>query len=152
MALRKIITEENPILRKVSKEVKVFDENLWELLDDMKETLIKAQGAGLASPQVAVLKRVFIVMVNNAYLEFINPKILSQSGSQNGNEGCLSIPKQFLKVKRPRKVTVEFFDRFGNKMTLTCEDFMARAVCHEYDHLDGILYVDRVKEQQENNA
>lgn len=151
MALRKIITEENPILRKVSKEVKNFDENLWELLDDMKETLIKAQGAGLASPQVAVLKRAFIIMVNNDYIEFVNPKILSQSGSQKGNEGCLSIPKQFLKVKRPRKVTVEFFDRFGNKMTLTCEDFMARAVCHEYDHLDGILYVDRVKEQEEEN-
>jgi peptide deformylase len=91
-------------------------------------------------------------MVNNNYIEFVNPKILSKSGSQNCNEGCLSIPKQFLNVKRPRKVTVEFFDRFGNKMTLTCEDFMARAVCHEYDHLDGILYVDRVKEQQEDNA
>jgi len=146
MALRKIITQENEILRKKSKVVTKFDESLWFLLDDMKETLIKAQGAGLAAPQVAVLKRVFIVMVNNSYIEFVNPTITKISGTQTGQEGCLSIPKRFEQVTRPKKVTVEFFDRFGNKMVLTAVDFMARAICHEYDHLDGVLYVDHVRE------
>lgn len=147
MAIRKIITEENEILRKTSKLVTRFDENLWELLDDMKETLIKANGAGLAAPQVAVLKRVFVVMVNNSYLEFVNPKIVKTSGTQSGQEGCLSIPNKQYKVIRPQKVTVEFYDRYGNPMTLTAVDFMARAICHENDHLDGILYVDRVEKK-----
>lgn len=145
MALRKIITQENEILRKKSKVVTKFDESLWDLLDDMKETLIKAQGAGLAAPQVAVLKRAFIVMVNNDYIEFINPTITKVSGVQTGQEGCLSIPKRYEQVTRPQKVTVEFFDRYGNKMILTAVDFMARAICHENDHLDGVLYVDHVK-------
>ena len=145
MALRKIITQENEILRKKSKVVTKFDESLWDLLDDMKETLIKAQGAGLAAPQVAVLKRAFIIMVNNDYIEFINPTITKVSGVQTGQEGCLSIPKRYETVTRPQKVTVEFFDRYGNKMILTAVDFMARAICHENDHLDGVLYVDHVK-------
>ena len=145
MALRKIITQENEILRKKSKVVTKFDESLWDLLDDMKETLIKAQGAGLAAPQVAVLKRAFVVMVNNDYIEFVNPTITKVSGVQTGQEGCLSIPKRYETVTRPQKVTVEFFDRYGNKMILTAVDFMARAICHENDHLDGVLYVDHVK-------
>lgn len=145
MALRKIITQENEILRKKSKVVIKFDESLWDLLDDMKETLIKAQGAGLAAPQVAVLKRAFVIMVNNDYIEFVNPTITKVSGVQTGQEGCLSIPKRFEQVTRPQKVTVEFFDRYGNKMVLTAVDFMARAICHENDHLDGVLYVDHVK-------
>jgi len=148
MAIRKIITQENEILRKKSKLVKNFDESLWELLDDMKETLIKAKGAGLASPQVAVLKRAFIIMVNEDYIEFINPTITKISGSQVGSEGCLSIPNQFHKVKRPNKVTIEFFDRYGNEMSLTATGFMARALCHEYDHLDGILYIDHVEDEK----
>ena len=142
MAIRNIITEENPILRKISKEVKVFDENLWELLDDMKETLIHSKGVGLASPQVAVLKRAFIIMVNEDYMEFINPKIIKTSGSQCGQEGCLSIPGKYADVTRPNKVTIEFEDRYGNPLSLTATGFMARALCHEYDHLNGILYVD----------
>ena len=145
MALRKIITQENEILRKKSKVVTKFDESLWDLLDDMKETLIKAQGAGLAAPQVAVLKRAFVVMANNDYIEFVNPTITKVSGVQTGQEGCLSIPKRYETVTRPQKVTVEFFDRYGNKMILTAVDFMARAICHENDHLDGVLYVDHVK-------
>lgn len=148
MALRKIITQENEILRKKSKVVTKFDESLWDLLDDMKETLIKAQGAGLAAPQVAVLKRAFVIMVNNDYIEFVNPTITKVSGVQTGQEGCLSIPKRFEQVTRPQKVTVEFFDRYGNKMILTAVDFMARAICHENDHLDGILYVDHVNKNK----
>ena len=148
MALRKIITQENEILRKKSKVVTKFDESLWDLLDDMKETLIKAQGAGLAAPQVAVLKRAFVIMVNNDYIEFVNPTITKVSGVQTGQEGCLSIPKRFEQVTRPQKVTVEFFDRYGNKMVLTAVDFMARAICHENDHLDGVLYVDHVNKNK----
>ena len=145
MALRKIITEENEILRKVSKVVTRFDESLWDLLDDMKETLIKSTGVGLAAPQVAVLKRVFVIMVNNTYFEAINPKIVKVSGTQTGPEGCLSIPGKQCNVTRPNKVTVDFYDRYGNPMSLTAVDFMARAICHENDHLDGVLYVDHVK-------
>ena len=145
MALRKIITIENDILRKVSKPVTRFDESLWDLLDDMKETLIKSTGVGLAAPQVAVLKRVFVLMVNESYIEVVNPKIVKVSGSQSGPEGCLSIPGKQCSVTRPNKVTVDFFDRYGNPMSLTAVDFMARAICHENDHLDGVLYVDHVK-------
>ena len=145
MALRNIIVEGNPILRKMSKEVKVFNQSLWELLDDMKETLIHAKGAGLASPQVAVLKRVFIVMADEDYIEFVNPKIIKVSGSQCGQEGCLSIPGKFYDVTRPNKVTVEFQNRYGSPMSLTASGFMARAICHEFDHLNGILYTDLVK-------
>ncbi len=145
MALRKIITLENETLRKVSKPVKFFDESLWELLDDMKETLIKSTGVGLAAVQVAVLKRVFVISVNNTYFEVINPTITNKEGTQRGPEGCLSIPGKQCSVTRPNKVTVEFFDRFGNPITLTATEFMARAICHEYDHLDGILYIDHTK-------
>ncbi len=147
MAIRKIITEENEILRKTSKLVTRFDENLWDLLDDMKETLIKSTGVGLAAPQVAVLKRVFVLMVNNSYIEVINPKIVKTSGTQKGPEGCLSIPNKQYNVTRPNKVTIDFFDRYGNPMSLTAVDFMARAICHENDHLDGILYIDHVNKK-----
>lgn len=145
MAIRNIITEENPILRKISKEVKIFNEGLWELLDDMKETLIHAKGVGLASPQVAVLKRVFIIMVDEDYIEFVNPKIVKVSGSQCGQEGCLSIPGKFAEVTRPNKVTIEFQNRYGAPMSLTATGFMARAICHEFDHLNGVLYIDLLK-------
>ena len=150
MALRKIITLENEILRKTSKQVVKFDESLWNLLDDMKETLIKSTGVGLAAPQVAVLKRVFVLMVNNSYIEVVNPKIVKTSGTQKGPEGCLSIPNKQNNVIRPNKVTIDFFDRYGNPMSLTAVDFMARAICHEYDHLDGILYIDHVRKQGED--
>lgn len=147
MAIRKIITEENEILRKTSKLVTKFDESLWDLLDDMKETLIKSTGVGLAAPQVAVLKRVFVLMVNNSYIEVINPKIVKTSGTQKGPEGCLSIPNKQHNVVRPNKITIDFFDRYGNPMSLTAVDFMARAICHENDHLDGILYIDHVNKK-----
>lgn len=148
MSLRKIITLENEILRKVSKPVVKFDEGLWNLLDDMKDTLIKSTGVGLAAPQIAVLKRIFVIMVNNTYFEAINPKITKVSGTQKGPEGCLSIPGRQHNVVRPNKVTVEFFDRYGNPMSITAVDFMARAICHETDHLDGVLYIDHVEKNK----
>jgi len=145
MAIRKIITIENELLRKVSKQVKAFDENLENLLDDMRETLIKSTGVGLAAPQIGVLKRIFVVLCNNDYIEVINPKIVESSGIQDGPEGCLSIPGKQCNVKRASKITVEFVDRYNNPITITVSDFMARVFQHEYDHLDGILYIDRVK-------
>ncbi len=147
MAIRQIITEGDDILRKVSKPVTSFDDKFYELLDDMKDTLEKSGGVGLSAVQVGVLKRVFVISLNNCYFEVINPRIVKTSGSQCGQEGCLSIPNRFEDITRPKFVTVEFFDRFGNKMSLSATDFMARAICHENDHLNGVLYIDYLKKK-----
>jgi len=145
MSTLKILTFENEILHKVCKPVVHFDENLWDLLDDMKETLLFNKGVGLAAPQVGVLKRAFVINVNSCFFEVLNPKILKISGSQCGQEGCLSIPGKYADVTRPNFVTVEFVDRFGKRMTLCATEFMARAILHENDHLNGILYTDLLK-------
>lgn len=131
------------ILKKKSIPVTEFNGELAKLLDDMKQTLANAKGAGLAAPQVGLNERVFIVDVDEGYFEFVNPVILGTSGSQYGVEGCLSVKGKWGDVKRPRKVTVEAYDRNGKKFKLVARDFFARAVCHEYDHLDGILYVEK---------
>ena len=143
MAIRNIIQIGDPTLRKKSFEVVDFGAKTAELLDDMKETLKKADGVGLAAPQVGVLRRIFIISVEDKYYECINPVIVSQSGKQTGDEGCLSVRGKFGTVERPKKITVEAYDRYGNKFTVKAQDFLARAFCHEYDHLDGILYVDK---------
>ncbi len=143
MAIRNILTDKDPVLRKVSKPVRNIDANLEELLDDMKETLIKANGVGLAAPQVGILKRVAIIMLNGMYFEMINPEIIDSEGTQCGDEGCLSSPGIFKKVTRANKVTVRAFDRYGFEFTLTGEDLLARAIQHECDHLDGILFMDK---------
>ncbi len=147
MAIRKIITQENEILRKVSKPVKVFDENLVDLIEDMNDTLKKSGGVGLAGPQVAVLKRVVVIDLNGTHLELVNPEIIKTEGSQCEAEGCLSIPGVYQKVKRPMTVTVKAYDRYGNKLVVTGEGFLARCFCHELDHLDGTLFVDRVEKK-----
>ena len=149
MAIRNIIQLGDPTLRKKSFEVTDFGEKTKILLDDMKDTLIKAQGAGLAAPQVGVLRRVFIVSVDDEYYECINPVITAKSGSQVGEEGCLSVKGKFGTVERPNKVTVKAFDRNGKPFTVKAEGFLARAFCHEYDHLDGIVYVDKATDIQE---
>ena len=145
MAIRKIllVTEDNDILRKVSKPVEKFDTKLHELLDDMAETMYKAKGAGLAAVQVGVLRRAFVIDTGKRKLEIINPEIIKQSGEQFQVEGCLSVKMPYGYVKRPMNVTVKALDRSGNTFTLTCTDYTAIAVCHEYDHLQGILYVDK---------
>lgn len=143
MAIRNILTDKDPVLRKVSKPVRNIDANLEELLDDMKETLIKANGVGLAAPQVGILKRAVIIMLNGMYFEMINPEIIDSEGTQCGDEGCLSSPGIFKKVTRANKVTVRAFDRYGFEFTLTGEDLLARAIQHECDHLDGILFLDK---------
>ncbi len=143
MAKLEILQTGNPILREKCVPVGNVDLNLIKLLDDMKETLKDAQGAGLAAPQVGKNIRVFIVDTEDGYYEFINPKILGVSGSQYGVEGCLSVKGKWGDVKRPKKVTIEATDRYGQRFKVVARDFFARAVCHENDHLDGILYTDK---------
>ncbi len=143
MALRNIVQMGDPTLRKKSFEVTDFGPKTAQLLDDMKETLIKANGAGLAAPQVGVLRRVFIVNAEDKYFECINPVIVKTSGKQTGEEGCLSVKGKYGVVERPMKVTVRAFDRNGKPFEVKAEGFLARAFCHENDHLDGVLYVDK---------
>ncbi len=144
MAIREIVPYTDKFIRKTSKPVSVFDDKLAELLDDMWETLLSVNGSGLSAVQVGVLKRVFILNINNMRIEFINPVIIKKSGEQYKKEGCLSVPNAYNYVKRPQTVTIMAYDRFGNKFTLTCEDWTAVCVCHECDHLDGILFTDKI--------
>ena len=143
MAIRKVVYIGEPTLRKKSKPVKEFDESLWELLDDMKETMYENDGMGFAAPQVGILRRVIIVDVNNAFIELINPEITSKKGEDIEEEGCLSVGSFRGRVKRPYEITVSAYDRFGYPFTIKCEKWLARCICHEVDHLDGILFVDR---------
>lgn len=146
MALRTLRTLGDPILDKHSKEVKEITPRIKELISDMYETLTEANGVGLAAVQVGILKRIFIINIDDDNKgTFINPVIKSTEGEVLDYEGCLSVPKKTGKVNRPQKVTVEAFDEDMKPFTLTVEDLYARAICHEYDHLDGILYVDRVE-------
>lgn len=143
MAKRLIVQVPDPILSKKCREVDKFDEKLWTLLDDMKETLIDADGAGLAAPQVAVLKRLAIVDTEDGYYELINPVIKSMKGEQTGLEGCLSVKGKYGHVTRANDVTVVAQDRFGKKHTYKVSGFTARAFQHEIDHLDGIVYTSK---------
>jgi peptide deformylase len=111
----------------------------------MKDTVKKEQGAGLAAPQIGLSMRMAVVDVEEGYFEFINPVIHSQKGEQRGWEGCLSVRGKQGVVTRPNKVKISYFDRFGNRKTLQAKEFFARAICHEFDHLDGVLYVDRAE-------
>ena len=147
MALRNVLTEENSALYKKSRAVVKFDERLHVLLDDMAETLMHANGVGLAAPQGGVLRRAVLVMETNVpegedpyIIELINPEIISAEGEQCGSEGCLSVPDQYGLVRRPRKVTVRAQDRFGKPFEVTGEGLTARCFCHELDHLEGILF------------
>ncbi|MBR2449497.1 MAG: peptide deformylase [Clostridia bacterium] len=145
MAIRNILQIGDPTLRKKSFEVTDFGEKTHQLLDDMKETLIKADGAGLAAPQVGVLRRIFIVYVDGKFYECINPVILKQKGKQRDNEDCLSVKGKYGEVVRPNFITLKAFDRYGKPFVVNAEGFLARAFCHEYDHLDGIIYVDKAE-------
>lgn len=127
-------------------DVKSFNSELWSLLDDMKETVRAERGAGLAAPQIGISKRVVVIDVEEGYFEMVNPVILSAKGEQTGPEGCLSVKGKQGTVTRPDKVKAEYRDRNGRKHKLTAEGFFARAVCHELDHLDGILYTDKADE------
>ncbi len=147
MALRKIVKFGEDVLRKKCRVVTAFDERLWTLLDEMRDTLAAENGAGLAAPQVGVLKRAVVIDVrdNHGVIELVNPEIISCEGRQMGGEGCLSAPGEWRDVERPFRVTVKAQDRNGNEIIMTGEGMLARAFCHETDHLDGILFIDRVK-------
>ncbi|MBQ2839871.1 MAG: peptide deformylase [Oscillospiraceae bacterium] len=151
MALRNIVKDGDPILRKKCRPVTDFNERLHVLLDDMKDTLIYANGAGLAAPQVGIMRRVAIVSVDEDYFELINPEIIKTEGEETSPEGCLSIPGVCGTVSRPYKVTVKAQDRFGKEFTAKGEGLLARAFCHEIDHLDGILFKDKIIEYYEED-
>ena len=142
MGLRKILTDKDPALHKVCRPVEKFDGRLHKLLDDMKETLIDANGVGLAAPQVGILRRVVLVDTGDEVLELINPSLLETSGKQVGAEGCLSVPGKYGLVKRPNYAKVRAQDRDGNWFEAEGEELIARCFCHELDHLDGILYTE----------
>ena len=143
MALRKILTEGNSALSKVCRPVTNFDERLATLIDDMKETLVEANGVGLAAPQVGVLRRLVVVDLGDEIIELVNPRILETSGEQDGLEGCLSVPGRFGLVKRPNYVKVEAQDRHGDWYEYEGEELIARCFCHELEHLDGHLYTEK---------
>ena len=143
MAIRNIVKLGDDVLRKVCRTQMTFDEKLATTLDDMAETMYKAEGVGLAAPQIGILRRYCVVDVGDGIIELVNPVIESMSGEQTGEEGCLSIPDRYESVTRPMTVTVRAQDRKGNSFTITAEGFKARALCHEIDHLDGILYIDK---------
>ena len=142
MGLRKILTDKDPALHKVCRPVEKFDGRLHKLLDDMKETLIDANGVGLAAPQVGILRRVVLVDTGDEVLELINPSLLETSGEQVGAEGCLSVPGKYGLVKRPNYAKVRAQDRDGNWFEAEGEELIARCFCHELDHLDGIVYTE----------
>lgn len=144
MALRNIVKEGDPVLRKTARSVLDFDEKLAQLLDDMKETMYEADGCGLAAPQVGILRRICIVDVGDGLIEMVNPVIIEESGVQEESEGCLSLPGEYGITRRPMNVTVKAQDRNGNTFTVSGEALKARAFCHEIDHLNGILYIDKV--------
>ncbi len=142
MGLRKILTVQEPCLHKVCRPVEKFDGKLHKLLDDMKETLLDANGVGLAAPQVGILRRVVIVDLGDEILELVNPELLETSGEQEGAEGCLSVPGKYGLVKRPNFAKVRAQDRDGNWFEAEGEELIARCFCHELDHLDGIVYTE----------
>ena len=143
MAIRNVVQVGDEVLRQKCFPVETFDEKLWSLLDDMKDTVKKEEGAGLAAPQVGVLRRVVVVDVDDGYYELVNPVMLQQKGEQTGWEGCLSVRGKSGVVSRPMKVKISYQDRNGEKHLLQAKGFFARAICHELDHLDGILYIDK---------
>lgn len=143
---RYVVQTGEPVLREKCEEVKSFNKELCALLDDMKQTVRAEQGAGLAAPQIGLAKRVVVVDVAEGFFEMVNPVIVSAKGEQTGPEGCLSVKGKQGTVTRPNKVRAEYRDRNGKKHKLTAEGFFARAVCHELDHLDGILYTDKASE------
>ena len=143
MAILNIVKEGDPVLRKVCRPVEEITPRTIQLLEDMKETLHKADGCGLAAPQVGVLRRIVLVEVEKGQLyELINPEIIAREGSQNELEGCLSLPGEWGITERPAKVTVRAMNRDGEIYEVSGEGLMARALCHELDHLDGVLYKD----------
>ncbi len=155
MALRNLVIEGDPLLRKTSRTVDEITPRIIKLLDDMADTMYyEGRGIGIAAPQVGVLRRVFIVDVGDEHglIEFINPEILETSGSQIDNEGCLSVPGKTCEVERPRHIKVKALNRNGEEFELEADDLLARCICHENDHLNGILFIDKSVDGKIYNA
>ena len=147
MAIRKIVVlGEDEVLRKRARRVDVFDKRLRTLLDDMAETMYKADGVGLAAPQVGILKRVVTIDVDDGLIELVNPEILETEGAVVGTEGCLSVPGRRGTVERPERVVVAAQNRNGKEIRLEADGLLAVCLCHEIDHLDGVVYVDKMIE------
>ena len=147
MALRTILKKDTDeeSLRKKSRPVTVFDQRLHNMIDDMVDTLKDSGGVGLAAPQVGILRRIVVIeKEDGTILELVNPEIIDTQGEQEGLEGCLSLPGRQGVVTRPMKVTIKAQDRHGKPIQITGEGFFARAICHELDHLDGVLYIDKM--------
>lgn len=149
MALRQIRTLGDDLLRKKSRKVDVINKRILTLIEDMKETMYKANGVGLAAPQVGVLKRLVVIDVGEGPIVLINPQILESSGSQIGEEGCLSIPGREEDVERPNYVKVKALNEKGEEIIIEGEELLARAICHEIDHLLGILFIDKAIKGEE---
>ena len=144
MAIRNVVKEGDDVLRKQARPVIEFNKRLHILLDDMAETMYATNGVGLAANQVGILRRVVVIDVGEGLIELVNPEIVEKSGNQEEVEGCLSSPGEYGITKRPMRVKVEAFDRFGNEVSYEGEGLLARAFCHEIDHLDGVLFKDNV--------
>ncbi|MBR3971528.1 MAG: peptide deformylase [Ruminococcus sp.] len=144
MAIRNVVKEGDDVLRKAARPVIEFNKRLHILLDDMAETMYATGGVGLAANQVGILRRVVVIDVGEGLIELVNPEIVEASGNQQEVEGCLSSPGEYGITDRPMYVRVEAFDRFGNEVSYEGEDLLARAFCHELDHLDGVLFKDKV--------
>ena len=144
MAIRNVVKDGDPTLRKKSRKIEKIDERLITLIEDMIETMYDANGVGLAAPQVGILKRVIVIDIGDGIIELINPEIIKVSGEQTDVEGCLSVPGVNGDVSRPQKVKVRGLDRKGNMVEMEGEGLLARAFCHETDHLEGILFTDKV--------
>lgn len=146
MAMRNIVKYGDPILRKKSRQVEKFDERLATLIDDMVQTMYAAEGVGLAAVQVGVLRRVVVIDAGDGLLELVNPVIVESSGEQESEEGCLSLPGECGVTKRPMNVIVKAQNRHGKWFVYSGSELKAKAFCHEIDHLDGVLYIDRLAE------
>ena len=149
MAIRNIRISTDEVLRKTCKPIKEITPNLLTLLDDMADTMYEANGVGLAAPQVGILKRAVVIDIGEGLVELLNPVILETSGSQIDEEGCLSLPGKSAPVERPYYVKAKAMDREGNEFIIEGEELMARALCREIDHLDGILYIDKALPREE---
>ncbi|ABS33327.1 MULTISPECIES: peptide deformylase [Clostridium] len=144
MAIRNIRKYGDELLRKKSRKIEKIDDRILTLLEDMVETMYNAEGVGLAAPQVGILKRAVVIDVGEGLIKLINPEIIETEGNQKDVEGCLSVPGEQGEVERPYKVKVKALNEKGEEIVLEGEDLLARAFCHEIDHLDGVLFVDKV--------
>lgn len=147
MAIRNIRTDDDPILRKTSRTVEKIDDRVIQLIDDMVDTMYDANGVGLAAPQIGILKRIIVIDVGDGIIELINPEFIEQEGSQIDAEGCLSLPERTGNVERPSYVKVKGLNREGKEVIIEGEELLAVALCHEIDHLNGVLFIDKIIEE-----